>query len=296
MKLRSVSLLLAAALLAAAGCGGGSGGSLSPPVARGASGAQMLLLQFGGTGTLAQSRQAKDFSGVTVTVFFNGTAVATGALNAAGSVNLSLPGVPPGATIIVVAGSKKASFAISASAPATVASITLNANGTITVTASASSSAASPAPSAEDNETEVEDANGNPIEVDDVNDGVLPANLPFTLSSNCTTITLTPAAGTTFARLIFEEKIEDGDSAPRFRYDGPFTAALTFPVIGASARIHIELFDATGKTMLEVKAPLNAFTLPSTGAAPSPCPSVAPTSLPSPSTSASPVPSPTPGR
>lgn len=276
MKLRSVSSLLAAAMLAGAGCaGGGSGGALSPPVARGTAGAQLLSLRFGGTGTLANLRRSKDFNGVTVSVFFNGSVVATGVLNSAGTVDLSLPGVPPGATIIVVAGSKKASFATSATAPATVASITLNADGTITVSASASNSTASPAPSAEDNETEIEDANGNPIEIDDANDAVLPSNLPFALSSNCTSITITPASGSSFSRLIFEEKTADGDSGARFQYDGPFTGTLTFAVVSASARIHIELFDQSGRSVLDVKVPLNAFTMPPSGATPSPCPTVA---------------------
>lgn len=281
MKLRFASSLAAAAVLAVAGCGGGSGGSFSPPAAGPAGSAQMLSLRFGETGTLAKARQTKDFRGVSVSVFFNGRVVASGSLDSAGSVNLNLPGVPAGATIVVEAGSKKVSLVMSATAPATVATVVLNPDGTITVTASASNSTASPAPSAEDNETEVEDANGNPLEVDDANENVLPSNLPFTLSSNCTSLTLTPAPGSSFSRLIFEEKTEDGASGATFRYDGPFAGSLTFPIAAASARIHVELFDATGKSVLDVKAPLTAFTMPASGATPSPCPSLSPSPVPS---------------
>jgi len=250
----------------------------SLPTAGNAS-AHMLALSFAGLGALSSQRSLKSFGGTTVTVSFNGHVVATGTLNASGSVTLALPGVPAGTTIAISAGAKTATTVLATTAPATIVSIVLNADGTLTVTSTAATAGASPAPTGEENESEIEDHQGNPESISDDSKTALPANLPFTVSTTCTAITLTPNSAT-LSRLFFEEKGADSDNAGRAQYDGPFNSAVTMPIVAAVARIHIIVFDQSGKQIVEVKAPINAFTPTGTSPTPAPCPTVAPTPTP----------------
>ena len=114
------------------------------------------------------------------------------------------------------------------------------------------------------------------------NDGhsVLPSNLPILVTNSCTTITIAAKSGQSFSRLRFEENLRDGDGGSKFKFDGPFTSPQTFPLIAQSARIRIELFDANGRQLLDVRAPISAFTTVAGQPTPSPCPSVSPTASP----------------
>jgi len=167
-----------------------------------------------------------------------------------------------------------------------------NADGTLTVTTAAGEQPeANPDPNDPDGATEVEDGQGGVMSVDD-NDGhaVLPANLPITVTNTCTTITITAKAGQSFSRLRFEENIKDGDGGSKLKFDGPFTSPQTFTLIAQSARIRIELFDSTGRQVLDVRAPISAFTTVAGQPTPAPCPS--PTATAAPSASPQPTASP----
>ncbi|MEA2689147.1 MAG: hypothetical protein QOD51_1754, partial [Candidatus Eremiobacteraeota bacterium] len=133
---------------------------------------------------------------------------------------------------------------------------------------------------------------GNPTSINANDAFVLPANAPFTLTRTCTTITLTPTSAAV-ASLKFEEKGSDGESddAGRVKFEGAFTGPLSFAVVPA-ARIHIEIFDAQHKRLIEVKAPINAITS-GTGTAASPCPSPSATATATASASPAPTTSPT---
>lgn len=99
----------------------------------------------------------------------------------------------------------------------------------------------------------------------------------------------------------FEEKASDGESddAGRVRFEGAFTGPLHFPVAAASARLHVEIFNAQHQRLIEVKAPIGAFTS-GTSASTSPCPSptatatATATASPTGSPTSSPLPNPTP--
>jgi hypothetical protein len=287
---KPTALVLAAAMLAACGGGGGSGTAPSTPARPGspAQGAQSLGVTFAGTQTLAHLRATRDLSSTPVTVSVNGTIVGTGSLDANGHAKISFTvPVPPGATITIVAGSLTVTATLATTAASTAVLVTVKANGTISVSTSADPNGTGVVnPNDPEHDDEDEDGHGNVTSIT-ANGSVLPANAPFTLSEACNTITLTPASSAV-ASIKLEEKVSDGDSddAGRFRFEGPFTGPLQFPVVSSAARLHIEVFNARGDRLIEVKAPIGAFTS-GANASPAPCPSPTATA----SASPSPVPS-----
>lgn len=291
-----------AALLAACGGGGGTspGGSTIPnQPARTAQSAQSIALTFTGTQTLAKARGTRDLASVPVTVSVGGVVVGTGTLDAKGHAKITFTApVAPGSTITVVAGHLTVTATLAMGAQATAVLITINADGTISVKSAADADDnGNVDPNDPEQEDETEDDHGNVSSVNAGTGVVLPANAPFSLSRTCTTLTLTPV-GTAAAFIKFEEKSSDDedDNASRVKFEGAFTGPLTFAIAAQSARLHVEIFDAQHHRLIEVKAPISAFTSGTvTGASPSPCPtpSAAPSTTPSaaPSTSPSPEPS-----
>jgi hypothetical protein len=302
---KSGAALAVAALLAACGGGGGTspGGSTIPnQPGRTTQSAQSLGVTFSGTQTLAKVRRPQDLSSVPVTVTVGGAVVGTGTLDKDGHAKITFTvAVAPGSTITITAGKLTVTATLAMGAQATAVLITINADGTITV-----KSAADPDnkgvvdPNDPEQEDETEDNHGNVTSVTANSGNVLPANAPFTLTRTCTTLTLTPA-GSSAAFIKFEEKGSDDedDNAGRVRFEGAFTGPLTFAISAASARLHIEIFDAQHHRLIEVKAPISAFTSgTATGASPCPSPSATPPASPEPSESphATPAPSASPGR
>ena len=295
------AVAMAAALLA--GCGGG--GSSAPAVPAGAVvtqtpaailGAQSLAVTFAGTQTLARTRSPQDLTSTPVTVTVNGSVVGTGTLDGKGHAKITFTApVAPGSTITVTAGRLTVTATLATSSKDTVLLVTLNPDGTLSVT-SAADKDGDGAVSANDSEREdeTEDDKGNVTSVNATDAFTLPANAPFTLTRTCTTLTLTPA-GTAAAFIKFEEKASDGESddAGRVKFEGAFTGPLQFAIAAATARLHVEIFDAQHKRLIEVKAPISAFTS-GTATNPSPCPSPSTTPSASPQPSASPEQSPSP--
>jgi hypothetical protein len=180
---------------------------------------------------------------------------------------------------------------------ATAVLITINPDGTISVRSAGDRDDNGVVdPNDDEQEDATEDDHGNVTSVNAGSGNVLPANAPFTLTRTCTTLTLTPV-GTAVASIKFEEKGADSESddAGRVRFEGAFTGPLTFAILPGAARLHIELFDAQHHRLIEVKAPISAFTS-GTSTAPSPCPSpsTTPSASPGPSTSPRPSASPEP--
>jgi hypothetical protein len=283
--------LLAAALLAACGGGGTSSAAqnpVSPPVGNPQS-TQSLGITFAGTQTLAAIRRPQDLASTPVTVTVNGVVVGTGTLDGNGHAKIAFTvSVAPGATIVVKAGQLTVTTTIATTSQNTAALVTVNADGTITVTTAADPGGNGLVDS-DDPEHEVQDEDGKGhVTSVTANDGnVLPANAPFSLLNACGTITLTPT-DSAVASIKFEEKASDGDSddAGRVRFEGAFTGPLHFPVAASSARLHIEIFNAQHQRLIEVKAPIGAFT---SGTSASPCPAPSATST----ASGTPEPSPT---
>jgi hypothetical protein len=287
---RKLFTLSALASFALAACGGGAGGyGMNPGTITPGSSSRQVTLAFTGISSLSTSRQTQSVGGTTVTLTFNGQVVGSGTLDANGKVVIELDkAVPAGSTITVTAGSTMVTFVLAQVAHDTAVLVQRNADGSLTVTtAGGELPEANPDPNDPDGEQEVEDGQGGTEMVND-NDGhaILPSNLPIVVTNSCTTITIAAKAGQSFSRLRFEENLRDGDGGSKFRFDGPFTSPQTFPLIAQSARIRIELFDANGRQVLDVRAPIAAFTAVAGQPTPSPCPSVSP--------SASPVPTATP--
>ncbi len=291
----SSAVVLAAALLAACGGGGGTspGGPVPNPLAPAPQGAQSVGLTFSGTQTLAKVRRPQDLASVPVTISVGGVVVGTGTLDGNGHAKIKLTAaVPPGSTITVTAGHLTVTATLAMGTQSTAILITVNADGTISV-----KSAGDPNdkgvvdPNDPEQEDATEDGHGNVTSITATGGNVLPANAPFTLTRTCTTLTLTPV-GSAAAFIKFEEKGSDGESddAGRVKFEGAFTGPLTFAISAASARLHVEIFDAQHHRLIEVKAPIGAFTSgTATGA--SPCPSPSATASASPGPSASPEPS-----
>jgi hypothetical protein len=288
------AVVVAAALLAA--CGGGGGTSAGPipnqslPATQST---QSLGITFAGTQTLAKVRRTQDLASVPVTVSVGGVVVGTGTLDGNGHAKITFTAaVAPGSTITIVAGKVTVTATLAMGTQATAVLITINADGTISVKSAGDRDGNGMVdPNDDEQEDATEDDHGNVSSVNAGSGNVLPANAPFTLTRTCTTLTLTPV-GTAVASIKFEEKGSDGESddAGRVRFEGAFTGPLTFPISAASARLHIELFDAQHRRLIEVKAPISAFTS-GTATSPSPCPSPSTTPSASPRPSASPGPS-----
>jgi hypothetical protein len=300
----SSALALAAAMLVA--CGGGGGGYGSSPVpgspaGPGTQSTQSVGVTFAGTTTLAAARGTRDLTSTPVTVSVNGVLVGSGVLDNKGHVKITFTApIAAGSTITIVAGHVTATATLAMGASSTAVLITVKPDGTITVTSAGDHDGSGVVNANDPDEaSEDEDDHGNPTSVN-ANGNVLPANAPFTLVSACGTLTLTPTSSAV-ASIKFEEKGSDGESddAGRVRFEGAFTAALHFPIVAGAARLHIEIFDAQHKRLIEVKAPVSAFTSgtsTSAGACPSPTvtPSSAPSATPTPEPSGSPHPSPSP--
>jgi len=272
-----VSFTLAASLLAA--CGGGGSASPNSPgggVTPVSSAAKRLTISFSGTAALSL-RRTQALAGTAVTVTYNGKTVGSGTLDASGSAAIEIQDdVPSGATVAVTAGAVTATLVLARSARDTAVLVHVNADGTITVSVSGGDEPeASPSPGDPDGSTSVEDGHGNPQDVDD-NGGLLPANLPVSIVSNCMQITLTPLDAK-IASLRFEQNVEDNDGGSKFKYEGPFTSPMTFPLVSQAERLRIELFDGNGQRLLDVRAPIGALTQAPGTATPVPCPSASST-------------------
>ena len=291
----SSAVVLIAALLAACGGGGGTspGGGPVPNPAAPAQGAQSVAVTFSGTQTLAKVRSPRDLASVPVTVSVGGVVVGTGTLDGNGHAKIKFTvGVPPGSTITIVAGHLTVTATLAMGTQSTAILITVNADGTISVRSAGDPNDSGVVnPNDPEQEDETEDGHGNVTSITATGGNVLPANAPFTLTRTCTTLTLTPT-NSTVAFIKFEEKgsDEESDDAGRIKFEGAFTGPLTFAISAASARLHIEIFDAQHHRLIEVKAPISAFTSgTATGA--SPCPSPSATASASPRPSESPEPS-----
>ena len=296
--LRGLTALALAASLAA--CGGGGGGTVPTPASGNitqtpAHSGQSLGLTFAGTQTLARVRRTQDLTATPVTVSVNGVVVGTGTLDGKGHAKITFTvTVPPGATVTIVAGALTVTATIATTSANTAVLVTVNADGSVKVT-----SAADPAgtgvvtPNQPEREDQTEDGKGNVTDVTANDATALPTNAFFTLVRTCTTLTLTPASALV-ASIKFEEKGSDGESddAGRVHFEGAFTGPLTFPIDTATARLHIELFDAQHKRLIEVKAPISAVTGgPAAGASPCPSPSATATASATARASATPHPS-----
>ena len=290
----SSAVALVAALLAACGGGGGTSPAAGPvpsAPAPPAQGAQSLGVTFGGTQTLAKVRRPQDLASVPVTVSVGGVFVGTGVLDRSGHAKITFTtAVAPGSTVTITAGKLTITATLAMGAQATAVLITINPDGTISVKSAGDRDGNGMVDQSDDEQEDAtEDDHGNVTSVN-ASGNVLPANAPFTLTRTCTTLTLTPV-GTTVASIKFEEKGSDSESddAGRVRFEGAFTGPLTFAILPGSARLHIELFDAQHHRLIEVKAPISAFSSgTSTGA--SPCPSARATASASPRPSESPEP------
>lgn len=286
----------AVTVLALAACGGGSGYGSSGSTIPQTTAQKAVTMAFTGMSTLSTGIHAESVSGTSVTLTLNGKVIGTGTLDANGKVTIEIDqSVPAGSTITATAGTTTVTFVLAQAAKDTAVMVQRNADGSLTVTVVGGEQAeANPDPNDPDGSQETEDGQGNVSMVDD-NDGhtVLPANLPIVVTNSCTTITITAKAGQTFSRLRFEENVRDGDGGSKLKFDGPFTSPQTFPLIAQSARIRIELFDAGGRQVLDVKAPVGAFTAASGQPTPSPCPSTTPTAAPTAAPTATPTAMPT---
>ena len=292
----SFAVLVAVAMLAACGGGGGTSSSVpspdQPPVTAPQS-TQSLAVTFAGTQTLGKVRSPRDLTATPVTVTFNGTVIGTGTLDASGRAKIKFTAsIPPGSTVTVTAGNLTVTATLAMSAPGTAVLITVKADGTVTVTTAADRhDDGNVDPDDPEHEDQDQDGHGNVTSVTAGDAVVLPANAPFSFVNACGTITLTPRGAAAFIK--FEETGSDGESddAGRVKFEGAFTAPLQFAVVSSAARVHIEIFDAQHKRLIEVKAPIGAFTS-GTNPNASPCPSPTATASASPRASASPSASP----
>lgn len=276
LRIPLVSFTLAASLLAA--CGGGSGSANAPgggvtPVS---SASKRLTVSYSGTTTLSL-RRAQSLAGTAVTVTYNGKTVGNGTLDANGTAAIEIEeDVPAGATVGVTAGGVTATLVLAHNAKDTAVLVHVNGDGTITVSVSGGEQPeASPSPGDPDGSTSLEDSHGDPQDIDE-NGSALPSNLPVTVVSSCTQITLTPLDAK-IAGLRFEQNVEDNDGGSKFKYEGPFTSAMTFPLVSQAARLRIELFDVNGQRLLDVRAQIGAFTQAPGTATPAPCPTASAT-------------------
>jgi hypothetical protein len=293
--IKPFALVVAAALLAACGGGGGTS-SPSQPGTPGLT-TQSLGITFAGTQTLASSaRTPRELASTPVTVSANGTVVGTGTLDGNGraKIRFTVP-VAPGTTITVVAGRVTVTTTLATTSQSTAVLVTVKADGSVSVSTSADPGGTGEMnPNDPEHEDADEDGHGNVTSVT-ANGNVLPANAPFTFVNACGVITLTPASSAV-ASIKFEEKGSDGESddAGRVRFEGAFTGPLHFPVVSSAARVHIEIFDAQHHRLIEVKAPIGAFTS-GTNPGASPCPSPTSTASASPAPTATPSGAPSPG-
>jgi hypothetical protein len=268
-----IPALIASLSLTACGGGAGSSGSLPNTSPQGVS--RQLVVAFTGSSLQSGARRRLAASGTSVSVTLNGKVVGSGQLDSTGKVAIKInDDIPNGSTLLITAGSVTASIVWNRTTEDAAVLIQVNADGTLTVTvASGDEPTANPSPQDPNESEDTEDHDGNPTNIDlGDNNGALPANLPVGVTSNCSTITLTPK-DVKIAALRFEENVRDGEGGSKFKFEGPFTAAMTFPLVSQSARIEIRLFDTNNNQLLDVKAPIGAFSAQPGQATPAPCPS-----------------------
>jgi hypothetical protein len=240
--------------------------------------ARHLVVAFSGSTTLSSARRTLAVSGTKVTVTLNGQTIGSGTLDTSGKAAIEIEEqIPPGSTLLITAGSVTASIVWNQTNEDAAVLVQVNPDGTLNVTvASGDQPTMNPSPDDPNESQENESHDGSPSSVDaGKNNAVLPSNLPVALAQSCSNITLTPK-DPKIAALRFEENVQDGDDGSKFKYEGPFTAAMTFPLVAQSARIEIRLFDANNNQLLDVKAPIGAFTAQAGQASPAPCPSPSP--------------------
>ncbi len=303
---------LAAALVTTLGaCGGGSGGNLPPHTgAPQPASAQTKLgisvKALAGSSFPFALRRANSGTAASqsVSVTYNGSTVASGSLDGNGFAELTFTqDVPAGATVIVTIGSGAtaivASVTLATAISATASDVVYNAGPppTISVTTRADNNGDGQVdPTDSEQQTETENpSDGNPENIDDQNDPVLPSNLPITIATCGSTLTLAPVTGQTGLGIDFQEKVEDSDTNAEFAYQSAtFDGPLTFPIISTAARVDLTITQ-NGQELFSLEAPLGAITGTGTSSpAPSASPSAAPSASPSAvqSASASPTASP----
>ncbi len=299
--------IVATAAIAFVGCSGGGGRTSAVPYAPVPTAAasafvptiptRVMDIGFTGTTTLSAGRQTKGLDGTPITVTYHDKNVATGTLDANGHAKLTFSAeVPRGATVVVTAGTKKATVVLADADDGTAVTVTVKPDGSITVTAqpehpaNGGSPSESPSPGSS-SETIEEDKDGNPTAVTTTTNA-FPSNLPFTVTATCSSLTVAPA-GASLPHVLIELRSQDGEdeSGTRFRFEGALSSALTIPIPSGTLRLRIRIFGADGQPSLDVKGPITAST---SGSAASPCPSTAPTASPSASPSGSPSAEPSP--
>jgi hypothetical protein len=264
----------------------------------------MGLTLAGSTTSAARSRPQSS-STTPVTVSFGATTIASGTLDGSGFAELTFNrSIPTGSTVIATIGSGAsaivASIVLAASVPATAAEVVFKPGPPATIEVDSEDDPGNGHFSSGGNENEQQDENpqdGDPTTVVSGNNPMLPTNLPLSVIVCGATITLAvntaaspPPAGS--FRLEFREKVNDNDENAQLRFIGdPFTSSVTVPALASAARIEIKFFE-NQRQVLEIKAPLDAFT-PATGATPNPatCPTLTPLASPSAGASDSPEPS-----
>ena len=303
-------------LTACGGGGAGAGGSSSNiPSAPLSSAAHLGLtvgaasgssLPFAVTRQPMSSGSSSSAAGSPVTVTYNGTTVATGTLDGNGFADLTFSqSVPAGAVLTVTVGTGSSAIVVTVTVASavsgTAADVTYNAGPppSVTVTTSADNKGdgkVDPGDSSQETETE-NPSDGQASDVNSNDNGLLPANLPITISACSTTLTIAPNTGAPpNLSLNIEEKQNDSENAAQFEQSfSPFDAPVSVPILAASARLDLELF-SNGQKILSIEAPLTAVTAqsgspaPSTTCAPSPTPSTSPSASPSASPTATATP------
>jgi hypothetical protein len=221
-------------------------------------------------------------SGTTVNVTLDGRTIGTGQLDSSGQVSIKIDeNVPAGSTLTITAGSQSATIVWNQTNEDAAVLIQVNADGTLSVSVvSGDKPEASPPPDDPNGSSDTEESNGTPVSIDD-DDGnaALPANLPISVASSCSSITVTPLSSK-IASMRFEENVQDGDGGSKFEFQGAFTSAMTFPLVAQSARLEIRLFDSANTQLLDVKAPIDAFTAQPGQPTPAPCASTSPSPAP----------------
>jgi hypothetical protein len=266
------------AALSVTACGGGSGSTSALPNTSPPGSARHLVVAFAGTTTLSAVRHTQELSGTKVTVSLDNKIVGDGHLDASGKASIEIDeDIPSGSTLLIAAGSVTASIVWNQTGEDAAVLVQVNPDGTLNVTvAGGDEPTANPDANDPNESQETEDHDGSPTSVDD-GDGntMLPANLPITVSSTCSNITIAPL-DSKIASIRFEENVRDGEGGSKFKFEGAFNAAMTFPLIAQSVRIEIRLFDANNNQLLDVKAPVGAFTAQPGQATPAPCATATP--------------------
>lgn len=252
--------------------------------------ARLMGITFTGTTTLAHLRSKQDLDGTPVTASLNGAVVGTGTLDSNGHAVITFASsVPRGSTLVITTGSLSITVVLAQDVPATMVEVTVKSNGSINVQASGDDTGTGnsvPSMNAADAENMDEDDNGNLLDVDNPTQTALPSNLPITIVLACGGIVIGPAApgiASIRVREQVDDQNNDDDSNAELDFRGAFTEPLAFPIISGATRLRVEVFNQPneeGQDAVEVRAPISAITAGS--AAPSSCPSLAPSSTPTP--------------